>query len=73
MHNRWAGGVVGVTPEGMGHHILYSVKLTLQEIFYFSAFLYQYIEYFVFLEVPRRGVQPPPPQFPLNLPLLLAC
>ena len=29
MHNRWAGGVVGVTPEGMGHHILYSVKLTL--------------------------------------------
>ena len=24
-----AGGVVGATPEGMGHHILYSVKMTL--------------------------------------------
>ena len=24
-----AGGVVGVTPEGMGHHILLSVKMTL--------------------------------------------
>ena len=22
------GGVVGVTPEGMGHHILVSVKMT---------------------------------------------
>ena len=24
-----AGGVVVVTPEGMGHHILLSVKMTL--------------------------------------------
>ena len=24
-----AGGVMGATPEGMGHHILYSVKMTL--------------------------------------------
>ena len=24
-----AGGVVGATPEGMGHHILLSVKMTL--------------------------------------------
>ena len=24
-----AGGVVGATPEGMGHHIMLSVKMTL--------------------------------------------
>ena len=24
-----AGGVVGATPEGMGHNILWSVKMTL--------------------------------------------
>ena len=24
-----AGGVVGSTPEGMGYHILYSVKMAL--------------------------------------------
>ena len=29
MHKRQTEGVVGVTPEDMGHHILQSVKLTL--------------------------------------------
>ena len=39
----------------------------------FSAFLYQYIEFFVFLKVARRGggaIAPLAP--PLNPPLLLA-
>ena len=34
------GGVVGATPEGMGHHILLSVKMTLNaRIICFSAFI----------------------------------
>ena len=34
-----AGGVVGATPEGMGYHILQSVKMTLNAGI--NAFLYQ--------------------------------
>ena len=58
---------MGSTPEGMGCHILSSVKMTLnagrllvQELICFSAFLYQYIEFFVFLKVSRRGGYSPP-------------
>ena len=29
MYNRWSRGVVGATPEGMGHHILLSVKINM--------------------------------------------
>ena len=29
MHNRESGGVVGATTEGMSHHILLNVKMTL--------------------------------------------
>ena len=47
MHNRLSGSVVGTTPEGMGHHILFSVKMTLNSriniAMSFSAFLYHYI------------------------------
>ena len=37
----------------------------MQELICFSAFLYQYIEFFVFLKVARRGAIAPP----LNPPL----
>ena len=55
--------MAGASPEGMGHHILYSVKMRLNErIDMFSAFLYQYTESFVFLEVARgRAIAPLPP------------
>ena len=57
--------MLGTTPEGMGHHILLSVKMTLN--LSFSVFLYHYIDSSVFLEVARRGgLQPPSP---LNPPL----
>ena len=43
----------------------------MEELIYFSAFLYQYIEFFVFLKVARRGaIAPLAP--PLNPPLLQA-
>ena len=47
---------MGATPKGMGHHILLSVKMTLNARINlcFSAFLDQYIESFVLLEVARR-------------------
>ena len=34
MHNRLSGGVVGTTPEGMSHHILLSMKMTLDSRIY---------------------------------------
>ena len=51
---------MGATPEGMGHHILLSMKMTLityarSTVICFSAFLYHYIDSSVFLEVARRG------------------
>ena len=51
--------MVGATPEGIGHHILLSVKLHLMQkliCFMHSAFLYHYIDSSVFLEVARRGL-----------------
>ena len=47
--------VVGATPEGMDHHILLSVKITLNaKINMFSAFLCHHIDSSVFHEVARR-------------------
>ena len=47
---------MGATPEGMCHHILLSVKMTLNARikFYFSAFLYHYIDSCAFLDGARR-------------------
>ena len=56
---------MGATPEGMGYHILLSVKMTLDvRINMFSAFLYHYMDSSIFLEAARRGggaiaLQPP--------------
>ena len=47
-----AGGVVGATPEGMGHQIF--VKCENDELICFIVFLYHYIDSSVFLEVTRR-------------------
>ena len=50
-------GCGGYNPRRyMGHYIL-SVKM--QELTCFSAFLYNYIDSFVFLEVARRGAIAP--------------
>ena len=44
----------------MGHHILLSVKMTLNAIInMLSAFLYHYIDSSVFLEVARKGAIAP--------------
>ena len=57
-------GVVGAAPEGMGNYILLRVKMTLNAIF--SAFLYHYIDSFVFLEDARRdGYSSPSPLNPV--------
>ena len=42
----------------------------MEELICFSAFLYQYIEFFVFLKVARRGGAIAPPTPPLNPSLL---
>ena len=57
--------VVGATTEGMDHHTYFikcEIKMTLNaKINIFSAFLYQYIDSSVFLEVARsEGLYPPP-------------
>ena len=60
---------MGATPEGMGCHILLSVKMTLNaRICMFYCILYQYTEIFVFLEVAKKEEL----QLPLNPPLVLA-
>ena len=41
----------------------------MQKLICFSAFLYQYIEFFVFLKVARRGGAIAPQARPLNPPL----
>ena len=53
--------MVGATPEGMGYHILLSVKMTHDvRINMFSAFLYHYMDSSIFLEAARRGGYSPP-------------
>ena len=48
------GCVIGTTPEDMGQHILYIKCHLMQKLIYFSAFLYQYIDFSVILEVASR-------------------